>query len=293
MYISTFGARFYGGQIDRIDQGFSELGHLVNSDNSPSLIYSNDMAHCDAALQLWTANKEAKLIFNVLDCPSFVPEWPFIKNEWYHILRLANKVTCISQTVQTDIKEYFNIDADVIYNPIKPVSLLPNIDRDILCIFVGRCNASNKRVRELLWPLYKSLVPYFGEDCMHFVGSENSGFGVNHGVVSDNELNELYNRSVYGLISSKQEGLNLPLIEMICTGVKPVICNDMSTAKEFGDPKFFCEPTPKAMFNKMREIGQNMTECELILNKYRLQYSLQFSPVQIAQNILNVYPTVL
>ncbi len=283
MIISTFGARFYGSTIQRIESGFIELGHILPSstiDNAlpefPDLVYCNDIEHADEAIKEWEKlDKKPKLILSVLDLPTFLPEWPVIAPKWRSKLLLADKVTCISKTVSKDILEQFNLIADTVYNPIKPVYYIPDMPRNILCIFVGRCNAINKRKNEILWPLYKSLVPYYGDDCMHFVGNEFSGFGVNWGVVSDEKLNELYNRSVFGMICSKNEGLNLPLIEAIFTNCKPIIARDMSTADEFGIPELFCDPTPEAFFYKLKEVAENMPKydklCEDYTNKNKEQ----------------------
>ncbi len=291
MQISTFGSRFYGGQVDRIDNGFKELNHHVNDFlGPPNLIYCNDGSHFDQAISKWVNwEKKPKLILNVLDVPHWIPEWKNIYETWVAQLNCASQVTCISEAVKQDIYNHFLLDASVIYNPVKSVHYIPETKKDIMCLFVGRCRAPNKRVREILWPLYNNLVPHFGEDCMHFVGSENSGFGVNHGVVSDEELNLLYNRSLFGMISSSYEGLNLPMIEMCLTNCKPIICRDMSTAEELGPPEFLCNGDPKSMFDKMKEISSNLPKYDDILNEYGKKYSQQFSSLQVAKNIISVY----
>lgn len=296
MNISCFGARFYGGQIDRIENEFKILGHDINSSDFQNIIYSNDMAHADDAIFAFSNQiGNCRLLLNVLDCPSWVNEWPKIREEWSVKLKKADKVTCISKAVQNDIQKYFNIYAEVIYNPVKPVYYMPDAKQDILALFVGRAMAPNKRVREIIFPLYKMLVPFFGENCIHFVGSENTGFGINHGVVSDSELNELYNRSVFTLISSSNEGLNLPLIESIIAGSIPIVCHDMSTALEFA-PKFtLCEPSPIGMYNKMFECAQ-LIKTNFVhdseLNLYAQKYASQFSSKSVASNILKVYDSI-
>lgn len=294
MFISTYGSRFYGGQIDRIESGFLELGHIVNSNHSPNLIYSNDMAHVNDAIGCWKQNQSSKLIFNILDCPTWVPDWINIKSEWYNKLRLADKVTCISKTVQKDILDHFDINAEVIYNPIKPVYPLNNEARSIFCLFVGRALAPNKRVLEIIYPLYTYLSKVYknANDMIHFVGSENPGFGTFHGIVSDEKLNELYNNSAFTLISSKWEGLNLPLIESICCGSIPIVCKDMSTAEEFSPPECLCDPSTEGMIDKLRDI-KFLSQSDKICSIYGKKYREQFSPVQIAKNILQVYGSMI
>lgn len=291
MNIHTVGARFFADQISRIDQGLIELGYNVNSFlGPPDFIYSNDASNYDVAIGKWLNwDKEPKLILNVLDCPAFLPEWNSIHDKLVGQLGCANKVTCISKTVQKDIKDYFDIDAAVIYNPIKPVYYISDLKRDIPFLFVGRALSPNKRVIEILRPLYDALVPYWGKDCIQFVGSENPQFGKYLGIVSDEQLNLIYNRSIFGLISSAQEGLNLPLIEMLCTNVKPIVCRDMATASEFSPAEFLCDPTPEAMFSKAKEIGANLPKYDAICEEYARKYSEQFSPKSVAQNIISVY----
>lgn len=295
MIISTHGSRFFGGTIDRIDLGFLQLGHILDNhlNNQPEIIYANDPPHFDEAIETWEKwEKKPKLILNILDCPTFLLEWGMIKQEWFSKLLLADKVTCISETVAKDVLDQFKLIADVIYNPIKPVYYISDMPRNILCLFVGRCNASNKRKNEILWPLYRSLVPYFGEGCMHFVGSEPSGFGIWHRVVSDEKLNELYNRSIFGMISSKEEGQNLPLLEQIFCNVKPIIARDMSTSLEFGIPELLCDPTPEAFFYKMKEVAENLDKYDKLCEDYTIKNKDRFSGKSVAQNIINAYEKI-
>ena len=122
MIISTHGARFYGGQIDRIDNGLRELGHLVNVDQyNVDLIYCNDESHYSDAIYTKTYNKHAKLILNVLDVPTFIPEWAKIAPEWRSRLLLSDKVTSISKFTQNSLKESLGMDSICIYNPVKKV----------------------------------------------------------------------------------------------------------------------------------------------------------------------------
>jgi hypothetical protein len=105
MIIFTCGSRFYGGQVDRVDNGFIELGHEVNTDQyNINLIYANDPGHFSDAIYLKTFNKNARLILNVLDVPTFLPNINLIKSEWLPKLLLADKVTSISKFTQNALK---------------------------------------------------------------------------------------------------------------------------------------------------------------------------------------------
>lgn len=294
MLISTYGARFYGGQIDRIDQGLKELGHNVNDFlGPPDLIYCNDMSSWDLAFHKTRNWSNAKFILNVLDVPFWVSDWKNIHNDWCGKLYGADKITCISQTVQKDIKAYFNIDSEVIYNPIKNIYPLNFESRNIFALFVGRASAPNKRVREIIWPFYQVLAKNYknANSMIHFVGSENPGFGTYHGIVSDEELNRLYNDSAFTLIPSKQEGLNLPLIESLCAGSIPIVCNDMSTALEFSPSECLCEPSAEGFVKKMTNIDF-LKKADDICLQYGNKYREKFSPKSIASNIISVYHSI-
>ena len=294
MNISTFGARFYGGQIDRLDDAFKNLGHNVNSFlGQPDLIYSNDISNADKAVAKWMDwDKKPKLIINVLDCPDFLQEW---KDKIYHEfigkLGSADKVTCISKYTQSQLKRYFLIDAPVIYNPIKPVYYIPNTPKTIFSLFVGRLGAVNKRAKEILWPLWLNLQS-LGPDVLHIVGGEYLGFGVKRGIVSDEELNDIYNHSFFYLVTSKQEGQNLPLIESIMGGCIPIICKDMTTAAEFGIPELFCEPTAAGMYQKIKDVCNNVDYYDSLCARYREEYKDMFTGRAVAQRILDVYKNI-
>ena len=136
------------------------------------------------------------------------------------------------------------------------------------------------------------LSPIFGDKCIHFVGSEHTGFGVNHGIVSDKELNILYNRAAMLLIPSREEGLNLPLIEGLCAGCLPIVCRDMSTALEFAPEFTLCDPTPQAMYDKMKFLSAEFHETfkyDVILNEYSNKYKEQFSSESVCKRIIDVY----
>ena len=51
MKIATFGARFFGGQVSRIDEGFLKLGHEINYE-FPDIIFSNDPGYYEEAYKL-------------------------------------------------------------------------------------------------------------------------------------------------------------------------------------------------------------------------------------------------
>ena len=182
-----------------------------------------------------------------------------------------------------------NIIPKVIYNPIKPVFYNPNIQKDIFSLFVGRARSPNKRVIELIKPLWFNLKKYYNDKAVHFVGPEDPNFGMWHGIVNDEELNNLYNRSLLGIISSKREGLNLPLIEMICSNCIPIVCEDMSTSQEFAPKELLCEANSEAIFYKMKEVIENLQYYVDICYRKSVIYKEQFSDRMVAKRIIDTY----
>lgn len=285
--IKTFGWQSgHLGQISKINQGLLDIG-CVLTDNNPDIVYKNEDRYDEALEFVSKLSRRPYIIFNVLDLQLGNPNWPMGKV--IEQLKQADAITCISNTVKTQIKNVLGLNSVNISNPINNVYYLPDIKKDIIGIFVGRANSPNKRVHSLLYPVYLTLKNSFGENCIHFVGPENPGFGVWHGVVSEEELNLLYNRSLFGFICSKEEGLNLPMIEMFYTNVKPIICEDMSTAAEFGLKELICKPSTDGIIAKMREIGQNLSYFDNLCQQKSLSFGNLFERTFVANNIINIY----
>lgn len=279
MRISAIGAEGFTNQISRIREAFENLGHIVTS-ISPELSYANDFGLHECALQF--SNKNCKKILNILDIPAHIWKEPdFQKAE--NNLKKADAITCISKTVQKDIMTYFGLNAEVIYNPIKPVYHLPGVKKDILALYVGRANDPGKRFGTI-----RKTFEDFSLDPANLVvlGSENPNFGQYKGVVSDGELNSYYNRAKFVLVPSKFEGLGLPIIEAMVAGAVPIVCNDCEAAMEFA-PEFAVSPgnygAALCVFNDLYEHFRGIAG-----NKGAL-YAQQFHQTKIAANIIGVY----
>ena len=119
-------------------------------------------------------------------------------------------------------------------------------------------------------------------------GSENPGFGNYLGVISDNELNTLYNSSKFVLLPSKAEGLGLPMIEAMICGSIPITCSDNQTAKEFSPTEFISDPNTQSIVNKINELNKEYEIKRKLALEYGKKYKDQFNKVTIAKNILNL-----
>ena len=153
-------------------------------------------------------------------------------------------------------------------------------------LYVGRANDPVKRiklVRDSLLKIENGLKE------IKICGSENPGFGNYMGVVSDEDLNKIYNESKYVLLPSKAEGIGLPMIEGMICGTIPITCSDNLTAKEFSPPDFICEPNTQSMVNKINELDKVYEEKRKIALKFGKKYRVQFDKKNIAINIINIF----
>lgn len=241
MKVCTHGSRFYGGQVDRIDAGFTELGHeLTPHNHEADLIFSNDPAAFDQILidACSGAAIDAKVIFNVQDLPLHIPSFDYAKLKSQ--LVKADAVTTISEYVQWQVKEYLGLDSHVIYQPMKPVTRDPSVAQvgsPARFLHVGRRYDPNKRARLGVGAL--QLLGHHQHD-LFLVGNE-TGWGDYVGVLDDWGLNSVYNSVDFVLCTSKIEGLCLPVLESMAAGAIPVVCNDMTTRRELLPPDLFPE----------------------------------------------------
>ena len=109
------------------------------------------------------------------------------------------------------------------------------------------------------------------------------------GVVSDQELNKLYNSSKYVYLPSKAEGIGLTMIEAMICGAVPITCSDNLTAKEFSPKNFICEPKPQCITDKINEINKEYKINRNLSLEYGKRYKVQFDKKNIAENIINIF----
>ena len=284
--IAIFGADGYTCQMPRIKEGMQSLGHIL-TEESPDLIYSNDPTGYEKAMNLKKKFPKSFLIFNFLDIPWHMPNVDKqTKLLVEHFLSKADAVTVISYKVKEDLSKFLNKGIGVIYNPIKDVYYDESIKKKNTFLYVGRANDPIKRVNLLKEALLKTKN---GINDIKICGSENPGFGIYLNVVSDHELNKLYNSSKYLLLPSKAEGLGLTMIEAMICGSLPIACSDNKTAKEFLPKDFICEPNPQSMFDKIEELNKEYDTKRKLALEYGEKYKIQFDKMSIVKNILNIF----
>ena len=284
--VSIFGADGQTCQIPRIKEGMQSLGHILSEEN-PDLIYSNDPTGYNKAILLKKKFPNSYLIFNFLDVPWHMPK---VKQQTeslvkYFLLK-ADAITVISFKVKKDLEQFLNKKIEVIYNPIKDVFHDKEIKKNNTFLYVGRANDPVKRinlVKESLLKIKDEIKK------IKICGSENPGFGNYLGVVSDQELNQLYNSSKYLYLPSKAEGIGLTMIEAMICGTLPIACSDNLTAREFLPEDFICEPNAQSIVSKIEELDKDYDNKKKLALEYGKKYKIQFNKINIADNILKIF----
>ena len=282
MKISVFGMSPFSNLIK---EGFTKLGHEI-SDENPELIYANDPRGYKEAIQIKKKNKEAPLIFNLLDIPWHMPniqqQTKLLVNQF---LNQADFVSVISLKVKKDLSQFFNKKIHIIYNPIKDVYYDEKILKNNMFLFVGRANDPIKRfdlVRDALIKIKDGIKK------IKVCGAENPNFGNYLGYVSDEELNNLYNSTQFVLLPSKAEGIGLPMIESMICGALPITCSDNETAKEFLPRDFICAPDPKSILEHIKKLENEYANKRNLAFEFGKKYKEKFNKSSIAENILNI-----
>jgi glycosyltransferase involved in cell wall biosynthesis len=282
MKISVFGMSPFSNLIK---EGFTKLGHEI-SDENPELIYANDPRGYKEAIQIKKKNKEAPLIFNLLDIPWHMPniqqQTKLLVNQF---LNQADFVSVISLKVKKDLSQFFNKKIHIIYNPIKDVYYDEKILKNNMFLFVGRANDPIKRfdlVRDTLIKIKDGIKK------IKVCGAENPNFGNYLGYVSDEELNNLYNSTQFVLLPSKAEGIGLPMIESMICGALPITCSDNEAAKEFLPRDFICAPDPKSILEHIKKLENEYANKRNLAFEFGKRYKEKFNKSSIAKNILNI-----
>lgn len=292
-------SRFHGGQIDRIERGFIELGHEVTPYISDAdLIYQNnpwfDSVVSDR--RRGALKPGSKVIFNVLDIPVHIPDFPV--EHLTRQLREADAVTSISQWTADQVREKCGIESWVIYNPIKPVKFDPAKRNQSYPRFasIGRRSDPNKHVALWTHALRGLGVPI--EEVL-LVGNEG-GWGMYAGVLNDENLDTVYNSVDFVLCTGRVEGLNLPVIEAMATRAVPVVVNHLTVLEELFPesrfPEYYrVEPTPVSVAKFLvhlvsDESGERLSDLKQRLYEHFIaEWQEKTSPAGVARRILNVY----
>jgi len=282
--IKTFGWRNIAlDQISRIDAGLRMNGCSF-VEQSPDIIYSNNDMYDDALEYAQNQINKPFIILNVLDLQ--IGNKTYNLDKVKHQLLQADAITCISQTVQKQIKDELNLNATVIYNPTKDITYDPRVDRSIPFLYVGRANDPRKRF-SLIKETFKDHPEI--NQTLAVCGSENPNFGIYTGILADEDLDLLYNSCRFLLLPSSFEGLGLPMIEAMLAGAIPIACSDNLTAIELCPNEFISDPNPKSFMAKLVEINKDYSKFQKISLEYAEKYKVLMNKNTVAEKIINIY----
>lgn len=295
--IKTLGGRGELCQQNRIDEGFLLLGHELVEEN-PDIIYVNDYNHHGLGIELKKKYPSAKLILNTLDLPYHCKEYREIIDQLSVNFYFANALTTISETVKEQMLSIFphsqKSGIEVIYQPVKPVKPL-GLKRNRKLMVVGRVADPNKRIILALQSagFSNTEVDIYGPDnIVPSLSAFYQNIVTYKGLVSDFVLNKAYNSHAAVLITSLNEGINLPLIESIITKTPVICCKTMTTSKEFCPEEFTCDDNVFNISKKIEEIFNPSESMIKSLEKYSEQYKVQFDKKTVASNIINLYEKI-
>ncbi|MDC0059545.1 glycosyltransferase [Pelagibacteraceae bacterium] len=286
MKIAIFGILPFS---DIIKEGFKELGHEISNIN-PDIVFSNDPMGYQDAIFLKDRYPNSYLILNVLDIPW---HFPGIEKQFQVLIKRffskADRITAISFKVKKDLGKFFekkiSEEIQVIYNPTKEVYFDEKIQKDKLFLYVGRANDPIKRFNLVRDTLQKIKD---GTKNLNVCGAENPGFGNYLGYVPDDELNKIYNSTKYVFLTSKAEGIGLPMIEALICGSIPITCSDNETAKEFLPADFICDPTTESIVKHIEKFNREYEVKRKLAIELGKKFKEQFDKASVARNILNV-----
>lgn len=304
MKVACAGSRFHGGQVDRIEQGFVQLGHeLTPHWHEADLIYANDPGHYEQILVDRAAGRlRGKVILNVLDIPLHIPTYD--KAALARQLVQADAVTAISHWTAQQVREHCGIKAEVVYNPIKPIHRTHPLFKDtqsrqFTLLSVGRRSDPNKR--SLLWTHAMQLLGGFHAISeIALVGNEQ-WWGDYQGVLSDEDLITFYNRTHFVAATGFIEGLNLPVLEAMAAGAIPIVCRDMTTRTELLPPDLFpeyeeVEPTATSVARFIARFLNSETAMILMKDRLHTHYMITWadrvSSAGVARRIVDVYQSL-
>lgn len=286
-------------QIPALREGFAALGHE----------HVIDPLHPDVAFVFCgnpplepyldiARNRVKKTIFNILDCPTWVSEWPALQAKWTEQLQLCDRVTCISDTVRKQLKEYCNVDAQVIYYPMKPVVYTGEKRFPYRVAMVGRLRDPEKFASAAVQALIRAG---FEENEVAMVGPEWPGWGANMGTMSDAALNDLYNSVDYVIMLDRGCGIGLPAIEAACCGAIPIVAAHCATFTEFWvqSPlglQYQTLNSVDAVAKLIRDID-SQPEWKARLKQDFVNYAAQvfrpkFDRVEVAKRVIEVYQSI-
>ncbi len=261
--IKLFGYRGPLSMYPALDNELIKLGHkIIENDDEADLAF-DCTGYFEDILEYSKKYPKTKKIFNTLSADTRNPNWLAAKMR--EQLLQADLVTSVSQCTADDIKKRTGIECkEILYWPMKDITFL-NYQKTLDFMYVGRLYNWEKRFS--LIPEVLNLLNY-DWDYLVVVGSEKPPIGRFTGLVSEPDLNEIYNSTRFVFCPVWREGA-MSMLEGCVAGAYPIVCNDNSWVSEFGLDEFASDPTPESMAKKIMDIQKNESKYTEILNTLR------------------------
>lgn len=270
---------------ERIEKELVSQGcELVNE--NPDLIIHTTGLFTDAQNFYKTCSNKPIRLYCLLDVNNRTPGFYNETKKDYEECEIA---TTISNVAKSDIKRKFetNREINVIGFPIREGIKYKNYSAlGVPFLYVGRTTDPNKRVG-LIKPTLEKLG--FNFDLMVFVGPDKAPFGFDTGILSDDDLCEMYNCTDFIFLLSEREGLGMTGIEGGICGAKVLGCSDNPIFKELGLSEFTATPHPVALAQLVNKIQKNYSYYNDILSDLRPKFLSEYTVEAVVKKMLNLY----
>lgn len=230
---------------------------------------------------------------------------PFIRffhcYQKHKAIRVAQHIVCISENTRNDLLKLLpDINPDkvsVIYNGVdKRFNYCPEIETEDFILFVGNRDGY-KNFMAIISPL---------KDChrtLKIVGKpltkkelavlEKSKIKYSYcGIVSDEELNNLYNRAFCLIYPSKYEGFGLPIIEAQMAGCPVIAYNASSIPEVIGDKRLLVDDFTIESIKQKIKLLENK-DVRLSIIKRGLKNASRFTWDAMTEQYCNLYKRLI
>ncbi|MEK6881587.1 MAG: glycosyltransferase, partial [Nanoarchaeota archaeon] len=233
-----------------------------------------------------TCNKPCVRLYNLLDVMNKTPD---IYNQTKLDYEECEIAATISYTVKSDIRKKFqtNKEINVIGFPIRDKITYKHYSvLGVPFLYVGRVLDPNKRIG-LIKPTLDKLG--FNSENMVFVGPDRAPFGFETGILSDDDLCEIYNCADFLFLPSEREGLGMTAIEGVIGNCHIIGCSDNPIFNELGLSEFTATPHPAALTQLVNKIQKNYPYYKNILDKLRPKFLAEYTVEAVVKKMLNLY----
>lgn len=286
-------------QIPALRKAFESLGYELTPyywESDVSFIFVGNPWFDQVIKDKQDGKVSAKLIFNILDIPLHISDYPIerLREQLSH----ADAVATISQWTHDIVKEKTGQDSTVIYYPAKSVWFTDQKKYHFKAALVGRINDPNKYAGMAISAL---IGAGYEEKEVAIVGGEYPNWGTYCGIVTDEVLNDIYNSVDYVIMLDRYAGIGLPAYEGAVCGAIPIIHSHLTTRQEFWDDSPLGETYKKindvtdikGVLMSLDDHYERKQELKKQFREYvdfRLQW--KFDPIMVVKRILKVYERI-